>query len=234
MSGLWALTFFLSGSYQPPTRWHGVHSAHCTLRAHKAVRGTFPNIRKVYSLHGAIHLPIYSPTQTHFNIVCVCLVCVYTMERCLKWGVGHVSFSLNRREYKSCLIRALLVYDLSNFTIICKEEKSRLYSDIILKYKSGSCFHFFIYFTYTSEVALGTQRMLSPKVGGVFTVKWIHDFYSSLWCFHSVLHMLSYFSFIKDLFLVVCVCVYLCSSVCTCECNDHGGQKGASDTLGLG
>lgn len=46
--------------------------------------------------------------------------------------------------------------------------------------------------------------------------------------------MLNYFSFIKDLFLVVCVCVYLCSSVCTCERNDHGGQKGASDTLGLG
>lgn len=99
------------------------------------------------------------------------------MERCLKWGVRQVSFSLNRHEYKSCLIRALLVYDLGNFTIICKEEKSRRHSDIILKYKSGSCFHcagcfhFFIYFTYTSEVAPGTQRVLSPKTGGVFTVE---------------------------------------------------------------
>lgn len=93
------------------------------------------------------------------------------MERCLKWGVRHVSFSLNRHEYKACLIRAPLVCDLGNFTIICKEEKSRRHSDIILKYKSESRFHFFIYFTYTSEVVPGTQRMLFPKVGGVFTVE---------------------------------------------------------------
>lgn len=52
--------------------------------------------------------------------------------------------------------------------------------------------------------------------------------------FIQFLHMLSYFSFTKDLFLVVYVCVYLCSSMCICEFNDQGGQKGTSDTLGLG
>lgn len=53
------------------------------------------------------------------------------MVRHLKEGVLHVEFALNRNASKSGLIRALLVYDLVNFTIICKEKKSWIHSDII-------------------------------------------------------------------------------------------------------